>query len=137
MVQEALKTKIGHNIDYSLSSFTSRSTRPQQFDEPMNVLGSDIKPEMTLKVTIKLRKVFSRAKPDPTGRKGCVRCKMFVKKVKSRQPDAAMSVEEFYCDVGMKAVLRNIRRYLLKMMSLPLGSVQKFHQSILQQECIE
>lgn len=93
---------------------------------------------MALKVTIKLRKVFSRAKPDPAGRKSCVRCKMFQKKkIKSRQPDAAISVEEFYCDVGMKAVLRNIRRYLLKMMSLPLGSVHKVHQSILQRECIE
>ena len=85
-------------------------------------------------MTIKLRKVFSRANTTPGS--GCVRCKMFKEKVKSRHPLAEREAAEFYCDVGMKAVLRNIRRYMLKTMSLPRGRIDNVDQSILHQECI-
>jgi len=40
----------------------------------------------------------------------CTRC-LFFKKISGEDRDGAL----FYCDVGMKAVLRSLRKYLIKL----------------------
>ena len=68
---------------------------------------------------------------------GCDRCEKFEEKVLSRGPDASEPAEEFYCDVGMKAVLRQIRKHLISWMRLPLAKINNIGQSLLFETCLK
>ena len=81
----------------------------------MNAHGKTSSGKVELTETITTGETCSARAPQS----GCVRCPFFERRL------AVRTFTSFYCDVGMKAVLRAVRRHLLKTMSISAKAAKK------------